>query len=359
MYKTFRAQNFRCFRDLPLEVLDRVNLVAGLNNVGKTALLEGLFLHCGAYGTDLTLRLNYFRGLETAKIEFGPMGETPWDSLFTAFDTSQEVTLAGDVDSAGQSEVHLRLLSDPDELAKVGPTVEPRPDDQAGARASSEATKVLQLRYTKGDLSREYYIILGPEGARSTPNPPPPFPTIFLPARFRIPAAADAERFSNLERAAQHGLLLPALTAVDPRLKALTILVSGGVPAIHADVGLGRLVPLPLMGEGMARLASLMVAIGNAPHGVVLVDEIENGLHHSAMPKVWQTVGEAARLFDTQVFATTHSRECIAAAHTAFLEGEPYDFRLYRLERIDGDIRAVTYDRDSLQAALDEELEVR
>jgi AAA15 family ATPase/GTPase len=128
---------------------------------------------------------------------------------------------------------------------------------------------------------------------------------------------------------------------------------------LHGDIGLDRLVPLPLLGEGMARLASLVLAVGNAPNGIVLVDEVENGLHHSILPKVWRAVGEVARQFNTQVFATTHSLECIVAAHKAFTESEIYDFRLHRLDRVKETIRAVTYRQETLEAAIETGLEVR
>jgi AAA15 family ATPase/GTPase len=113
------------------------------------------------------------------------------------------------------------------------------------------------------------------------------------------------------------------------------------------------------MGDGLGRLTSLLLTIANAPGGVVLVDEIENGLHHSILGKVWRAIGDAARRFDTQVFATTHSYDCIRAAHQAFEASESYDFRLHRLERIGDMIRAVTYDQAVLAAALKAELEVR
>jgi AAA15 family ATPase/GTPase len=119
------------------------------------------------------------------------------------------------------------------------------------------------------------------------------------------------------------------------------------------------MVPLPLMGEGMVRLASLVLAISNAQDGFVLIDEIENGLHHSILSKLWSAVGEVSRQFNTQVFATTHSNECIAAAHKAFRESGAYDFRLHRLERIKETILAITYDQETLEAAIEAGLEVR
>src|SRR3954452_10370521 len=99
---------------------------------------------------------------------------------------------------------------------------------------------------------------------------------------------------------------------------------------------------MALMGEGMVRLLSLVLEITNASNGVVLIDEIETGLHHSVLRTVWRAIGKASRRSNTQVFATTHSWECISAAHEAFLESGHYDLRLHRLERINGDIKAIT-----------------
>ena len=78
--------------------------------------------------------------------------------------------------------------------------------------------------------------------------------------------------------------------------------------------------------------------------------------------KVWRAIAEAARQFDVQVFATTHSFECIGAAHQAFSEDLPGlqdDLRLHRLDRVNGDTVAKTYDREILGAAMEMRLEVR
>ena len=93
-----------------------------------------------------------------------------------------------------------------------------------------------------------------------------------------------------------------------------------------------------------------------APDGVVLVDEIENGLHHSVMPDVWRAVNRAAREFDTQVVATTHSFECVEAAHKGL---EKDDFRYHRLDVEGRNTRCVTYDSEMIEAAIRHNLEVR
>src|SRR5262245_29289281 len=57
-------QNFRCFENIVLSGLGRVNLIAGKNNVGKTAFLEAVFLHSGPTNPELPLSLSMFRGIE-------------------------------------------------------------------------------------------------------------------------------------------------------------------------------------------------------------------------------------------------------------------------------------------------------
>ncbi len=126
---------------------------------------------------------------------------------------------------------------------------------------------------------------------------------------------------------------------------------------IWGDLGLAELVPLAMMGEGMTQLARIVLAITNAPSGLLLVDEVETGLHHSVLPKVWRAIDAAATQFGTQVVATTHSFECIRAAHEALSERD--SLYLHRLEVTESTCRCVTYGPEELEAAMKHDLEVR
>jgi ABC-type transporter Mla maintaining outer membrane lipid asymmetry ATPase subunit MlaF len=191
------------------------------------------------------------------------------------------------------------------------------------------------------------------------PIPPnPPFPGFFVSDRTRS-SPEDAELFGKLEIENKQDVLLRVLQLVEPKLQRLAMVVVGGVPMLHGDIGEERLLPLPLMGAGMTRSLSVVLRISNASNGVVFVDEIENGLHHSLMREIWTAIGELARNLNAQVFATTHSLECIVAAHAAFAASKKDDFYLHRLERANGKIRAVTYDQDALEAAIETGLEMR
>src|SRR5262249_4624478 len=157
----------------------------------------------------------------------------------------------------------------------------------------------------------------------------------------------DINLYGELESAKRQEEILPALRLLEPRLQRLSLIPFAGAPVLHGDIGLSRLVPLPLMGEGLRRLLSILLAIATHKGGVILIDEIENGIHHSVLNKVWQAIALVARQANVQLFATTHSYECILAAHEAFAVSEPYDFALHRLDRTDAGIRPVTYDQDT------------
>ena len=91
----------------------------------------------------------------------------------------------------------------------------------------------------------------------------------------------------------------------------------------------------------------------------MLIDEFENGFHYSVLPDVWRVIDNASKIFKTQIFASTHSREAIMAAHTHFYKQERYDFRFFRLQETNGKIKVVSYEKEILQAAFESDIEVR
>jgi hypothetical protein len=364
MLQTFQVKNFRCFRDFTLGPLDRVNLIAGRNNTGKTALLEALFLFSSPNNPLLPLQLNSLRGVPQVEAEAAEMGG--W--LFFGKNIDETIELIGETVDGGRGTLKIRL-----EQRTQGTT--PAPPVATGAPIASgmasPAPSFLIGTNLPRDLVLEYEDSTGQRGL-SRRSAPSPFGgallsiapltgiamTLFLHTHARSPQE-DAARFSKLEETGREEEATRHVRILEPRLKRLAVLISAGVPMIHGDLGLGRMVPIPHMGEGVVRLLSLLLAISSAAGGMVLLDEIENGLHHSVLRRVWQAIGAAARDANVQVFATTHSYECIQAAHQAFREGDTYDLRLFRLDRVDDEIRVAVYNRDTLDTSIDMSLEVR
>lgn len=366
MYNSFVVKNFRCFKDLKLEALERINLIAGKNDIGKTTLLEALWLNHGPNIPDLARRVDTFRGLSEIDMN------EPFLDLFTGFNPNLVMEMYAHGIWSEKPRTLRVYLQEPQAVEiPIGEPVgsEPSVTDKSSLSVRHSRYQII-FEYTDendkvfkswgwpieqqvapavvqlGLLSHQEFIGKRPLG-------------IFLPALHRPSGKEDIDRFSAIELTRKQEDIIAMLKHIDTRIKRLSVIVRSGVPIIHADIESDRLVPVPLLGDGMCRLLSIALAIGNAPNGMILVDEIENGFYYGVMVDLWKAIAAFARQYNTQVFATTHSEECIRAAHQAFEETSQFDFHLYRLESVDDVIRAVMYDRDTLGAALESGLEVR
>lgn len=370
MYSSLTINHFRCFKNLTLSNLRRVNLVTGLNNSGKTSLLEAIFLLVGGFNPMLPLRVNALRGLDA----IAPTPDEQWGWLFHNHDVGQAIEIVGTDTEGGEDGLRLHLGSSQEferlnraqgqgELAiEVSGTSAALP--QGGVVSSTRqgvelSDLILEFREHRGRsvVSRAS---MGSDGRiRLEQARQNGFRSgAFLATRIR-PASEDADRLSRLKRQKRESQVVTALKAVEPGLQDLTILVQGGESLIHAEVaGLG-LVPIPMLGEGLGRLLSLTLAILTTPTGLVLVDELENGIHHSALRGVWDGIGIATQEAGTQLVATTHSQECIEAAHYTFAKRPDYDFSVLQLFRLPGGIEGRTLGRQLVDAAMDGNIDLR
>ena len=118
-------------------------------------------------------------------------------------------------------------------------------------------------------------------------------------------------------------------------------------------------VPLRSLGEGMNRLFGIALALTAARDGILLIDEIETGLHYSVMPNVWKLIFQVAERLNVQVFATTHSWDCIEAFQQAAAQDRNEEAVLIRLENRNGSVTATLFDERKLDIATRELIEVR
>lgn len=365
MYTAFHIENFRLFDTLDIEHLARVNLITGRNNSGKTSLLEAVFVHVGSYIPELIFRIHLLRGHTQFKYDPSQTGRSMWDAAFFEFDSTREIVLKSQ--QLKQTQVQtIRVLRTPEEIRAAGVVV-PRQasngDGQEVTTLSSEAVSILELRYQDSDLDLRFHAYADKNGIRFDPTPAPPTSGYILRG---VRGPEDAERFSNLSNEGLERELLATLQIVEPSLTELKLLIYGGETLIHGVLPKGRPKPLTLMGDGVARLASMYLGMYAMKGGIVLFDEMENGLHYSTHKAIWKAIDRASRQFNTQVFATTHSDEFMVAAHEAFKETYPeradYDqqFRIYRLQPTKaGSIKAVTYDQEMVESSLRMNMEMR
>ncbi|OQX24368.1 MAG: hypothetical protein BWK80_21225 [Desulfobacteraceae bacterium IS3] len=116
------------------------------------------------------------------------------------------------------------------------------------------------------------------------------------------------------------------------------------------------------MGEGMNRLLGIALALVNSKDGFLLVDEIDNGIHYSAQSDLWRLIFEGAKRMNVQVFATTHSWDCIEAFQQAATESGTDDGMLISLrqkKKTPGHVVGITIDGKELEIITRDRIEVR
>jgi hypothetical protein len=344
-----------------------VNLITGYNNAGKSALLEALWLHSVPNNPGLSLRLHRFRGIPRLDQE-----QLLHDLYFNyGIETPIELTAYGNWGDRPRSLTILHKhvpatwipFSPPNGTTRTG-------IQEAESKALVNSEFVWQYTDEEGESHTSFIRwndSLHPREEDGT-NPgiviqaaelPPQPVNVFLSARFRENASVDCNVFSDLIKLGEDHLVVDFLQSIDSRVKKIVILTK---PAqmLYADTGLRQFVPVGLLGDGVNRLLSMALAVFTARNGILLLDEIENGIHYLKLPEMWRNLSTLARHFNVQVFATTHSEECIRAAHTALAGNSPEDLSIHRLDQHEnvGQL-ATTYRDESLDYAVEYNSEMR
>lgn len=359
-----RIRGFRGIRELTIPRLGRVTLFAGRNGVGKTTVLDAVRLYAARghryalaqlierrealarpplgdgtamapldFGT-LFHRRNHG---DTTPIRIGPVGdgevlrieEKPRERGFSSAEVAElaslcttqvlEVSFPECIDALYTAEFNAGWIKNPALLSR--PSFDDRQDFPPAAKCESIGSESL--------------------------------------------TAEDAARlWDNIALTEQEDLAVAALNLVlGDEVKRVAMLGGGRaerqVRRIAVRVkGYGSPVSLQSLGDGAVRLFGVALFLANAGDGFLLIDEAENGIHHSVQPAMWEMVLRTAHRNGVQVLATTHSWDCVRGlAKAAGTTG--LDAVLMRLEGANGWIRAVEYGAEDLATAAEQGIEVR
>jgi predicted ATPase len=162
------------------------------------------------------------------------------------------------------------------------------------------------------------------------------------------------------------GMVLRALQFLDPSIERIAAQALPG-PAYAAQSrggfiikrrGWEQPVPIGSMGDGMWRMLSMAIAISQCKGGVLLIDEIDTGLHYAVMSQMWSLIYNTARELDVQIFATTHSYDCVySLAQICSSHDARHSVTVQRIEP--GRHHSVPYDEDEISVAASRDIEVR
>jgi hypothetical protein len=359
--QSLHVENFRCFKSLQLSGLRRINVLVGQNASGKTVLLEAIKI--GLNGTPAIVPwLNQNRQIFTAFPQ-NPTSEqfrAYFLDLFSEFNANKPISF--EIYDSDNRIAKLRVRFDPERAT----TVQPALGFQPSTTPAPPPSTIVPLVFERVDFQGQNSTLVAtvqPQGQILLP-PGSEMGIVsgfFSSASYGVPFE-NATWFSNLSIEKREGEVIEALRRHFPVIHGITSeTLMPGVATIYADIsGLPRKLPLSLVSGGISRLFTLLLAVITFRRGVVLVDEIENGLFHNQHPRMWKTITDLAIQYDTQLFVSTHSKECLQSALSA-VTAQPDAFNLLRIRRDKADTQSIVevFNGEQFEAALDKNGEVR
>jgi len=353
-------ENFRGIKKLSIPRLGRVNLLAGRNGVGKSTVLDAIRVYA-ARGREQVMAQILTRSEEYIELrdqDATNAVEVDWTAIFYGRGVPELLYMSiGPMEKTDQLRIESTLLelgsADPDQMSST-----------FSALISGDRIKSLEASFG----GQSYNLVYGPSAAKIITGQelPPPLKFEFLGPGL-IPHSDLARMWDDVALTDDEELITKSIELVYGEGIDRVAMV-GGHPIGGLGAGRRALVklkngtgPVPLrsLGEGASRLFGVALSLAKSRNGFLLIDEAENGIHHTAQQDYWRMVLQTAHENNVQVFATTHSWDCVRGFAQAAVENENVEGVLVRLEKEEKGLRAVRYSEQKLKIAAEQRIEVR
>ena len=335
MFRRITIDGFRGIDGLSIEDFRRVNVMVGRNGGGKTSILEAMAVAAAPAAPGGLPMANTWRDMP-------PASSRSWHSLLTLFsgmdphrrmlfeyeadDETASIEIDAIFGASGTDPLEPGAGTGYEETLR-GLKMQYRPDNGKEIEASLELVETGYQQTVKGKPQRRF------------PG------SFFIHARRATSLGETASALTTLYSDKSEGRFIDAVRKVDPRVQRLIPGTQNKQPTVLADLGGPTLVPISVLGDGFCRVALIVTGMVSSDAGkLLIVDEIDSGLHRSVMQGLWESVLELSRQYDFQVFCSTHNEEMLRQTLPAF-SGEPDALRVYRIDRsADGKVSQQLYD---------------
>jgi AAA15 family ATPase/GTPase len=358
MLKSLKIENYRCFPSFELDKLGRINLLVGKNNSGKTSILEAVqLLHLRNNNLGIFIDIMKRRGeyifseyqtqiLDVRHLFYGHQ-----------INNGSQLSILGE--NTNENKEFILFLRFP-ENSQLSPF---RPEDfQLVIRWNGiqDKEKIIPIdlngglriaNYNRTPLPPQRGLIQEPNDSIVSP--------LFVPSS-SLSIQTMNKLFDQIVLTPNEELVIKALQNIEPMIQRIaSVSFQLGNSFVFKLAGSDQRVPIGSMGDGILRILGLTLAIVNAKNGILLVDEIDTGLHFSAMYDMWKLIYETAKQLNVQVFATTHSRDCWESlAEIAETENDMEDgIMIHRIEK--GKSNSIIIGKDEMAIAAERGIEVR
>ena len=325
--KNIEIKNFKCFEDFKAEGFGRVNLIGGKNNVGKTAFMEACYL-----STSINI-LNYF----LKHIEF----LTNRDYVNQVYDFQYRDNDLNGLLNNSQSHITINQNT----LTSYIINNEELTYDFyiKGEKYTEQYDQLFQFLNFNIKNTKQYFTTDFILASSSYPNFM--FDFIISQLKSKLDKETSTFVFANLN------------SIISELFNYQGIDILQGVPTIFSK---GQTFPLSHLGQGMKSFIYIIGSLLLVENTIVFIDEVENGLHHSKLDKLWEIILTISKQQNVQVFATTHSKECIESYTRVAkrLEDEEITF-IDMGKNKDNEVKAIAMDSERFHREMNMDNEVR
>lgn len=393
MLKSLVIRNYRGLEDFQVEKLGRVNLIVGKNNSGKSTVLEALRLYAASgHGAVLEqIAADHDERFFISEHDTEDV-ELPFEHLFTGREFPQDgaaIEIGEGCSEQALTIQYVFMLEYAEQAAGQDGNAPLRrrrrsvlPADMQDDELDSLASQGLRLRKGGKTVELDFQPMHGLVGSRMRrPELPNTLPCSYIPTRF-VDMDELAAEWDQVTLTDHEETLKKVLRIIEPDFKDLAF-VSKDDGYLRRDPagnwqrrrqtqrtaklrleGVEKPISLNSMGDGMLRLLQLVLKMFPARGGLLLIDEFENGLHYSVQKQVWDLVFKIAERLDIQVFATTHSWDCIQTFAQSALDHKEIEGLLFRVGKSArksdaGKIIATLFDEARLYQITETDIEVR
>lgn len=352
MFVSIEINQYRSIKHLKIENLKQFNLVVGATNIGKTSLLEALFLAINPDNMSLIFTINSAR-----KIPYTP---NFLRNLFYEADSLNVINIRAITKEKENNIRDLKYSAIQNQESSIDLA------DESPIPTASYATQLIdKLSLAINDIP-EYIFTLKPlneliRDGNVLINPfkkeiltDNPYKMTFN-GRFEHSltyTGAFSGKYDGLIENMEKEEFLNLIRKIDPKINSLEKTDKG----IIIDYGFEKPIPIGALGKGMIKVINIIAAIFNTKNGVVLIDELENGMHYELLDLFWEAIFKTASKFNVQIIATTHSYDCIRSFYNKHQNNEIF---LIRIEKENDFHECMAYKSKEIKILLEEDIEAR
>ena len=290
-FSSIHVERYRGIDGLTLDAPGRVNLIVGVNNAGKTSLLEAIYLL--AHQNDERAVLDTIR--RRGRVEGEP------DPFWLVEQLPRAARIAGRFDQV------------PDDAASVEFEVADEPEPDVQDQASFLAKLTIEAGYGEHAQSTDV-VFFGDRPRR----------TRFEERHWLCRSAFTSPSWSNrpdtlarcnkesLEAGTKQRIIDFIRERIDPGVRTIELTDRFNRFLVTHD-DFDRAPDLAAFGGGVRRVFEIGLLFAGVRGGVLLVDEFENAIHPEILVEFASLVQDLAAALDVQVFLATHSKEAVDA----------------------------------------------